>query len=141
MAFFQADSSSALAVASAHAYEALKSMATEAHSLRLAALAARVKLTKAGHFDQVIAAINAMIDDLKAEGQDDIAKRDQCKGEYQKIESVVNNVTWLIEKNVAKIDKLERLIKLRNEQRDKAIADIADVTEMLRVLKQEREQA
>lgn len=113
--------------------------ATEAHSFRLAALAARVKLTKAGHFDQVIAAINTMIGTLTREDQDDVAKRDQCKEEYQKIASTVANVTWLIQKNVAKIDKLSKLIKLRNEQRDKAISDIADITEVLRIMKLERE--
>merc|ERR1719203_1810375 len=138
--FLQVRSSSSEAAAGAHAYETLKAMATETHSFRLAALAARVKLTKAGHFDQVIAAITTMINTLTTEGQEDIAKRDQCKEEYQKIKSTVKNVTWLIEKNVAKIDKLERAIKMRKRQRDKAIADIAEVDETLRVLKQEREE-
>jgi len=68
-----------------------------------------------------------------------VDREECCKDEYLKIESKVKNVTWLIEKNVAKIDKLARIIKRRTEQRDKAIQDIADVTEVLRVLKEERE--
>jgi len=137
--FLQVGSSNSEAVAYARAYEALKASATEAHSLRLASLAARLKLNKAGHFDEVISSINLMMKTLASEGADDIKKRDQCKDEYQKIESTVKNVEWLIEKNHAKINKLEKLIQLRTEQRDKAIEDIAAVTEMLRVLLEDRE--
>jgi len=108
--------------------------------LRLAALAARVRLTKAGHFDEVIASINTMISDLQKEGDDDIKKRDQCKAEYQKIESTVKNVKWLIKKNVAKIDKLTGLIELRTEQREQTLNDIAEVDAMKQALTAEREE-
>merc|ERR1719277_1470134 len=102
--------------AAMHAYASLKEQATKTHSLRLAALAARVKLTKAGHFEAVISEIDVLMKALTDEGNDDVKKRDQCKDEYQKIASTIANVTWLIEKNDAKIEKLTSLIELREQQ-------------------------
>jgi len=139
-AFLQIQSSDKGATAVAAAYAALKQRATEAQSFRLAALAARVRLTKAGHFEEVIDAINKMISDLQVEGEDDIKKRDQCKDEYLKIESTVKNVTWLIKKNVAKIDKLTGLIELRTKQRDQTLHDIDDVDALKADLTAEREE-
>lgn len=102
--------------AAMHAYASLKEQVKKTHSLRLAALAARVKLTKAGHFEAVIREIDVLLQTLTDEGNADIEKRDQCKNEYQKIASTVANVTWLIEKNDAKIEKLSSLIELREGQ-------------------------
>ena len=48
----------------------IKSMATKSHSLRLAALAARVATS--GHFDAVIAEIDKMITTLRQEEDDDV---------------------------------------------------------------------
>merc|ERR1719330_872246 len=75
-----------------------------------------------------------MINTLKTEGADDIEKRDQCKAEYQSIESTVKNVTWLIQKNVAEIDRLEKLIELRKEQKSKTEEEIAHVNATMRDL-------
>jgi len=102
--------------AAVHAYASLKDQVMKTHSLRLAALAARVKLMKAGHFEAVIQEIDVLMQTLKDEGNADIEKRDQCKDEYQSIASTIANVTWLIEKNDAKIKKLTGLIELREQQ-------------------------
>jgi len=102
--------------AAMHAYASLKEQVVKTHSLRLAALAARIKLTKAGHFEAVIAQIDVLMKTLTDEGNADIEKRDQCKDEYQKIASTIANVTWLIEKNDAKIERLSALIELREGQ-------------------------
>merc|ERR1719330_2308684 len=75
-----------------------------------------------------------MINTLKTEGAEDIEKRDQCKAEYQATESKVKNVTWLIQKNVAKIDRLEKLIELRKEQKSKTEDEIAQVNATMRDL-------
>merc|ERR1711957_319732 len=104
------------AAAATRAFDALKSSARKTHSLRLAALAARVQEAKAGHFDEVIKAINDMVQALKEEGQADIDKRDQCKSEYTKQNSEIANVNWLVDKNLAKVDKLERLIAKRTKE-------------------------
>jgi len=72
-----------------------------------------------------------MIGTLKKEGADDVAKRDQCKDEYQKIESKVKNVTWLLQKNVAKIDKLEKLIAMREEQKQQTTDELNDLRQRI----------
>merc|ERR1719331_2516031 len=67
------------------AYNMLKARATKTKSFRLAALAVRVRTAKVGHFDKVIKAIDLMMGTLNDEGQADIAKRNQCKDQYQKV--------------------------------------------------------
>merc|ERR1719242_1796102 len=109
------------------AYHKLRDAARKTHSLRLAALAVRVQSTKYGHFDEVIAAIDEMIKTLKEEDLADIAKRDQCKEEYKNIASVIGEVTWLIEKNEAKIDKLIATIEDLEAEKAKTIEEIAAV--------------
>jgi len=137
--FLQVSSAGAATSASISAYALLKQEASAVHSLRLAALAARVRTAKVGHFDEVVAAINTMIKTLQDEDTADIKKRDECKDEYQKIESTVENVTWLIEKNDAKIQKLIGLIELRTEQKEKTIQEITDVDAYMAELTAERQ--
>merc|ERR1711956_17721 len=126
------------------AYHKLTDSARKTHSLRLAALAVRVQGTKAGHFDEVIAAIDEMIKTLKEEDLADIAKRDQCKDEYKNIASVIGEVTWLIEKNEAKIDKLIAKIKDLEAEKAKTIKPLeavkAHMKEITKVRKEENEE-
>merc|ERR1719436_1746837 len=75
---------------------------------------------------------------LKEENAADIAKRDQCIDEYKKIDSVVANVTWLIEKNVAKIEKLENLIAKKKKEKEQTIVDIDDVEAQMKSMTEER---
>merc|ERR1719235_2249912 len=82
--FLQIDEAHAQAVY-AKAYGMLRDKAVKSKSLRLAALAVRVRTTKAGHFDAVIKAIDDMVSTLKDEGEADRDKRNQCNDEYQKI--------------------------------------------------------
>jgi len=123
---------------SAPAYHMLRDAARHTHSLRLAALAVRVQGTKAGHFDEVIAAIDEMIKTLKEEDLADIAKRDQCKEEYKKTASVIAEVTWLIEKNEAKIDKLLKTIEDLEAEKAKTIEEIAAVDKHMEEITAER---
>jgi len=137
---FLQESSSAQAAASraAKAYAALKHAVGASHSLRLARLAAKVKLAQAGHFDKVLASIDGMIATLRGENEADIAKRDQCKEEYAKIATNVAELSWLIEKNEAKIGKLTELIELRNSQLDKTFGEIQDVQQHINDITAER---
>jgi len=123
---------------SSPAYHMLRDAARHTHSLRLAALAVRVQGTKAGHFDEVIAAIDEMIKTLKEEDLADIAKRDQCKEEYKKTASVIAEVTWLIEKNEAKIDKLLKTIEELEAEKAKTIEEIAAVDKHMEEITAER---
>merc|ERR1719399_603791 len=125
--FLQVGSVDSMAAPQMRAYRALKVQATKTHSLRLAALAATIRTSKVGHFDKVIAAIDKMIGVLQDEEAEDIKKRDQCKDEYTKIESAVKDLEWKIEKNVAKIDKLEGLIKQREDEKVTTLEEIEQV--------------
>jgi len=61
----------------AKAIQHLRSLAGKYQSVSLAEMAA--KAAASGHFDQVIASIDAMIDLLRKEEQDDISHRDRCQ--------------------------------------------------------------
>lgn len=120
------------------AYSVLKAQSSKAKSLRLASLAVQVRMAKAGHFDEVLKAIDEMIATLKEEGKADIAKRDECKAEYTKINSTIENVDWLIEKNQAKIDKLENLIEARTKEKTETVEEIATVTQQIKDMETNR---
>merc|ERR1719456_462498 len=85
-------------------YEVLKNHATKAQSLRLAAVAATVKAS--GHFDTVIAAVDKMIADLKAEAKEDRVHKDWCKEETFKNEQEASRYEYKVEKLDGKIAKL-----------------------------------
>merc|ERR1719364_616429 len=91
----------------ARAYNALKAQVKKTHSIRLAALAVQVRTSKAGHFDEVMKAIDEMIKTLQDEGAADLAKKTQCLDEYQKIDKTVADLDWKIKNNQAQIAKLE----------------------------------
>jgi hypothetical protein len=122
------------------AYAALKKAASHSHSLRLAQVAASVKLAKSGHFDAVIASINEIIQNLRDEDQADIEKRDECKATYQEIESTVKDLEWKIRKNDAKVDKLEKLIAQREKERLTTIEEIEEVTAQMEAMAKQRKE-
>jgi hypothetical protein len=62
----------------AKAYTALRAQVVKSHSVRLAALAVRVRTLKFGHFEEVIKAIDDMIKTLQDEGAADLEKKEQC---------------------------------------------------------------
>jgi len=127
-----------------HAYEVLKTQATKSRSLRLAKLAAQVQQTKSGHFDSVIEAIDDVIQTLKDEEADDIKKRDECKDKYQEIQSTVNDLDWKIEKNEAKISKMEEMIAAKTTEREETIEKIQqtqeEITDMEDTRKEENDE-
>jgi len=86
----------------------------------------------------VIAAIDEMIKTLADEDAADIAKRDQCKAEYQSIASRVANITWLIQVNEATIDKLTRTIEKLDAERLQTIQQIEDVRQHMADITQQR---
>jgi hypothetical protein len=122
------------------AYAKLKEQATKAHSFRLAELAVNVRMAKAGHFDAVIKAIDEMISTIKDENQADIEKRDQCKDEYKNTDSVIAQTKWLIEKNEARIAKLQDLIDKHTKAKEETIALIGETEEHIQSLKDQRQE-
>jgi len=121
------------------AYTSLKAQARKVHSLRLARLAAKVRLAGVGHFDGVIKDIDNMIQVLKDEGQADIDKRDQCIEEYKNTDSVIAETKWMIEKNQAKINKLQGLIDKHTATKEETIAAIAATEENIQEMKDQRD--
>merc|ERR1719163_543260 len=79
-----------------------------------------------------------MIQTLKDEGAADIAKRDQCKSEYQKINRRVSKLTWQIKNNEAKIEKLQKLIELRTKEKEETQQRIKETNQYVSDLTDER---
>jgi len=106
------------------ALQQIKSMARKSHSLRLAALAAKIKTT--GHFDAVIAEIDKMIANLRQEEADDVAHRDQCEkgdnalqAEKDALEHTNKNAQAKSDRLQSKSDALqESIVKTEQEIED-----------------------
>jgi len=81
-----------------------------------------------------------VIKTLKEEAADDMKKRDQCFEQYQKIESTVKKTEWLIEKNEAKIGKLEALLEALNEEKDETLEAIEQVKEDVKAMQKTRKE-
>jgi hypothetical protein len=121
------------------AYQALRKQASETHSLRLAALAAKVRLTDVGHFSKVMVMIDAIINDLKEEDKADIKKRDECIAEYHSIESVTKDLAWRIKNHQAKIEKLASLIEVAEEEKEETIKQIKETEVYIDMIERQRE--
>jgi len=111
------------------AYNALKSHATRAKSLRLAALAARVRTATAGHFDVVIVEIDKMIAVMKREEKDDQEQRDWCKEETFKNEQEAARLEYKIEKHETKLMKLNKRLEDLETNKVETIAQIQQTNE------------
>merc|ERR1719502_1678588 len=95
-------------------------------------------MAKVGHFDAVVKAIDDMIKTLQEEGAADIAKKDQCLSEYQKINSAVGDLKWKIKNNEAKIEKLQTLIELRTKEKEQTNERIKETNKYMKDLTDER---
>lgn len=122
----------------AKAYNALKAQIKKSHSVRLAALAVQIRTAKFGHFEGVIKAIDEMLVTLQEEGAADLEKKKQCLDEYQSIDKTVADLDWKIKNNLAKIEKLEKLIELRTKQKAAAIQKKEETEQYVRDLTEER---
>jgi len=138
--FLQLESDDSMSASVRNAYMLLKRQASKSHSLRLAQLAVSIRSSKSGHFDKVMAEIEEVVQMLKEEGQADIEKRDECKSKYQEIESTVRDLTWKVSVNDKNIDKLEKLIALREEEKAKTIEEIEDVTAQMAGMEKQRKE-
>lgn len=138
--FLQLESDDSMSASVRNAYTLLKHQASKSHSLRLAQLAVSIRSSKSGHFDKVMAEIEEVIQMLRDEGKADIEKRDECKSKFQSIESTVSDLTWKVNVNDKNIDKLEKLIALREEDKAKTIAEIEDVVAQMEGMEVQRKE-
>merc|ERR1719194_254710 len=96
------------------AFNILKKVAQNSHSLRLATIASSVSTT--GHFDQVIKDIDLMIANLRAEEKADIEHRDWCESEQKSAEFKNENLQYDQEQLTQKIERAEdQKVKLEEE--------------------------
>jgi len=122
------------------AYNALKVQLKQSHSIRLAALAVKIRTAKAGHFDGVMKAIDDMVKSLQEEGADDLDKKNQCLDEYQENTKTVKDLDWKIKNNEAKIAKLEKLIELRTQEKEETIQKIKETKQYMKEITEERKE-
>jgi len=134
----QLDSVSSAAVRATKAYDALKVQAKKAHSLRLASIAASIRMMGAGHFDKVIKEIDGLIQELKDEEAADIKQRDWCKDEYQQNSEEKAETKWLIEKNSGVITKLENTLEALIEDITATENEIQETNATIARITQER---
>jgi len=119
-------------------YGKLKAKASASHSLRLASLAAQVRLAKAGHFDKVLKSIDDLIGVLAKEQDSDTKKRDDCEEQYQDIAQESAKIEWKIKNNKAKIQKLASLIEKREDEKTATIKEIKKTEDTIKDMKAER---
>merc|ERR1719482_1940169 len=98
------------------AFNILKKVATDSHSLRLASIASSVSTT--GHFDQVIKDIDLMIKNLRDEEKADIEHRDWCEDNKKSAAFKNENLQYDQEQLTQKIDRA-------NGHKDKLEEEIA----------------
>jgi len=106
------------------AYNSLKATATKTKSLRLASIAATLRL--GGHFDSVVAEIDTMMNTLKAEEKDDINQRDWCKEETFKNEQEASRYEYKIERTDARLGKLSAKLENLEDNLQHTIQEIQD---------------
>jgi hypothetical protein len=123
------------------ALKTIKALAAKKHSLRLASLAVRVKMS--GHFDEVIAEIDKMIAVLRQEAKDDVAHRDRCQNEMSALGAEGDSLAD--SKKRAETNKRRLADKKSNEEAEKTateteIKDVEDqVTEALTTRNEEHD--
>jgi len=140
--FLQLDATSNMPVGQQKAFKVLKDLATKSQNVALARIAAQVRLAaKGGHFGEVMGAIDKVIGVLKTEQDDDNKKKTQCNDEYQNVAQTSRDLEWKIEKNEAKIDKLESIISNKEDEKAATIESIKETIQEIKDMKAERKAA
>jgi len=98
-------------------------------------------MAQGGHFSDVMKAIDEVIGVLKTEQEEDNDKKKQCNDEYQNVAKTSKDLEWKIEKNEAKIQKLETTIKNKEAEKAATIEAIEEVKQELIDMKKERDAA
>merc|ERR1719201_712232 len=111
------------------AYRALKKVLKGKQNLMLARLAATVRASTTGHFDEVIGSIDTMLQTLKDEEAEDIKQRDWCIEERHTERSNRDDLEYDIAQLQAKIERAENKKKGLEkdvETTEKAKEDLED---------------
>merc|ERR1719311_1800623 len=107
-------------------------MGHNSKNLRLARIAVAVRTASQGHFDEVIAEIDRMIELLAEEGQEDIEQRDWCIAEQNNQTNHKENLEYTISQLQAKITKAEKKkaeLEAEKEDTEKKKSDLEEAME------------
>merc|ERR1740138_335707 len=85
-----------------------------------------------------MAAIDKVVGVLKTEQEEDNKKKTQCEDEYQKVAKTSAELKWKIEKNEAKIEKLETDIENKEAEKAATIESIKEVKQQIKDMIAER---
>jgi len=120
------------------AYEKLKKLAQTTKSNRVAKVAAKLKASTSGHFDEVIAEIDVLLKQLKEEEHADIVHRDWCKDETFKNEQEVARYEYKIRKTEAHKVRLIAELEELESTLAKTIDEITNTHEEIKKMEDER---
>merc|ERR1719420_1458663 len=112
------------------AFLVLKQMSKGTSNLRLARLAAAIRSTSTGHFDDVISKIDDMIQKLKDEGHDDVVQRDWCIKEQHFNEDTKSRKEYDISQLEAKILRTEKAKADMLKKQDHTREQLAELKQM-----------
>merc|ERR1719353_734676 len=113
------------------AYRALKKVIGHSKNLRLARIAVAVRTATQGHFDEVIAEIDRMIELLGEEGQEDIEQRDWCIAEQNNQTNHKENLEYTISQLQAKITMAEKKKAELEAEKEDTLKKKADLEEAM----------
>merc|ERR1719353_2247446 len=113
------------------AYRAIKKVIGHSKNLRLARIAVAVRTATQGHFDEVIAEIDRMIELLGEEGQEDIEQRDWCIAEQNNQTNHKENLEYEISQLQAKITKAEKKKAELEAEKEDTLKKKADLIEAM----------
>jgi hypothetical protein len=112
------------------AFLVLKQMSRGTSNLRLARLAAAVRTTATGHFDEVIGKIDDMDAKLKQEGLDDVIQRDWCIKEQHFNQDLKSRKEYDISQLEAKILRTEEAKANMLKKQDHTREQLKELQEM-----------
>merc|ERR1719409_1155028 len=121
------------------AYRAIKRVIGDSKNLRLARIAVSVRTATQGHFDEVIAEIDRMIELLGEEGQEDIEQRDWCIAEQNNQTNHKENLEYDIKQLEAKITMAEKKKAELEAEKEDTLKKKADLEEAMEEALADRE--
>jgi hypothetical protein len=121
------------------AYRALKNVIGDSKNLRLARIAVSIRTAQKGHFDEVIAEIDRMIELLGEESKEDIEQRDWCIAEQNNQTNHKENLEYDISQLQAKITKAEKKKAELEAEKEDTLKKKADLIEAMEEALADRE--
>merc|ERR1719478_1319679 len=123
-----------------HAGSVLRAVAKKSGDRRLLALAMRTALRSTGHFDDVINAIDRMVEVLKDEGKTDYQQKEDCEDDRSTNSRKAALSSRDIDEATDKITKLTAEIKEIMAEIAEKEAAVADLKKQLKEAQENREQ-